>query len=447
MNKNYLKKYNTADTLAVISSYPEKDGEVAVENAIARYTKLLLQNYPSYRKIVVFCEKRNDTDLVREVDYRILVVPTYTVGSLKFAPQVVAKVKDFDRVIDYLIQFEFSIFGGKESILGILSILSALSSMKKETSIMLHQVVTDISTLSGHLGLSKNAIKTKMFNNLLKIFYISVGLLSKWVFVHDSVLKNRLSTYVKEDKIAVIAHGMQVEKTVSSREKAMARKKWGINEKDYVVLAFGYQSWYKGTDWIVENVGKLSKKYPERNIKLLLAGDKSPTLKNTDAYKKFSKNLKKVIGKYKNVIIETGFVAEEKVKEVFAVSDVVIFPYRTRMSASGAFSVACSYGVPYLVSKPFSSVFNEPDLRKILNVYEIQPRNSVFDMNGTGFEKALMHYINNPKAILPIKKVEKELVEAREWSNVALMYDNFIQAHYNEVTSYEKAMAEVQVSS
>ena len=113
-------------------------------------------------------------------------------------------------------------------------------------------------------------------------------------------------------------------------------------------MSFGYLSHYKGTDLLVKAFHK-PLKINGKKVKLILAGGESPTQGQKYHYQHFYKNLYQSISDNEN-IIHTGFVPQEKIKHVFSSSDLVIFPYRAFMSASGPISLALSFNKPIIVS-------------------------------------------------------------------------------------------------
>ena len=394
---------NDNSSIGIITSYPAKNGEIASANAISRYSHLLSKSFYKNQNLVIFSEKSQKNNISYQSAENILIVPTYKYNSTLFFSQVLGKVIDFNKIKDYLIQFEFSIFGGKKMIPSFLLMLLGLKLLNKNTTITLHQVATNLNDLSGHLGLQKNSFKTHFFNVSLNIFYRVVGVLAQKIIVHDELLKNRLSDYVDSKKIEVIPHAIGDEsiKKITPKIAVAAKKQFGFNKKDKVITVYGYRSWYKGTDWIVKTVKELGDANPKLNLKLLVAGGVSPTLKNTASYKNFDRKLKNVIKKANGSVKVTGFVPEKDVWKVFAASDVVVFPYRTRMSASGAFALTLAYKKPFLVSNHFAAG-SEIDLSEVS-----------FDMNTFSFENAL----NN------IKKVDiKKLTENRDWDSIASLY-------------------------
>jgi len=420
--ENIIKEFNKKDTLLILTSFPERGGEVAVENAVARYANLLVTNFPGKQKVVVICEKRNPKDLPYNLSENILVYPAYRVDSNFFALDVATVTNIFDQVVSLMVQFEFSIFGGKGAIPQMIALMAFERARGKYISIMLHQVVSDINSLSGHLGLAKYGLAAFAYNWLLYFFYKFLGLIANKILVHDKALARAVSEYTDEAKIVVIPHGMNSPKRLSKRLGITERAKLGLGEDEKVIMAFGYKSWYKGTDWIVKTMGQLAKKYPERKLKLVLAGGESPTLKETNAYRRFSGRLNRLISVNKKNLIETGFVPEAKVESLFAAADIIVFPYRTKMSASGALSLAFGYGKAVLASQAFSDNYREGDAGDFLRYYGVSPDRISYSLNIRSFERALFGLIDNPRLVGQLSLAGREIAKGRSWPNVAQGY-------------------------
>lgn len=372
-------------------------------NAISRYTYLLTKNFPKNQKIVVFSEVRNGRKPFLMAK-NILVVPTYKLNSPMFYVDVLKKILDFDAIGNIMIQFEFSIFGGKIVIPQILAILATLRLVGKSTKITFHQVVTNINVLSGHLAIKKNGIKADILNSLLKFFYKACGILSDKIFVHDSVLAGRLSEFVNIQKIRIIPHGVNVEKKIGDAFAKHSKKYFGVAPETKLVGIFGYCSWYKGTDWLIENFARFAGENPDCKVRLLVAGGESPTLKGTLAYQKYHEKLQKVIKEANGNIIYTGYVPDHDVRRVFGACDLFVFPYRTKMSASGAFSLCLGYGKPYIVSKAFSE-----------NITKNEAEDRIFSLNYKNFAYML-------RKNLSVSNVLQPQIQNKTWKNVAGMY-------------------------
>lgn len=422
IQKDLFEKYNTSSALFILTSFPMRGGEVASENAVARYSSLLVQNFPESQKIIVICEKRNEKDTPYELAENILVVPTYTVNSPKFAFEILRTMRTFYEVKNLLVQFEFSIFGGKIVLPGIISLLALSKLMGIRSTFMFHQVIRDLGKLSGHLGIGRKSLYRNVLNTFLTLFYGQVGLLSNKIIVHDSLLKKALSSVISPKKIFVIPHGCGNAEYLSPELRAEYRARLGIKKNELIILAYGYLSWYKGTDWIIKTVGRLSRKHPELHLKLLLPGVQSPTLKGTKAYELYKRRLFRLLKKYDKYVIQPGFIPESDVAGVFAASDIAVFPYRAKMSASGALSLAWQYGKRVLVSTEFSKNYDEHDAKAILQRYDVSAMQITFPLNTYAFEQTLSELIHRPGAGYNVARASRSLAHLRSWKNVAVAY-------------------------
>ena len=409
---------NGKDSIGIVTSYPAKNGEIASSNAVSRYSYLLSRAFPKSQNLIIFCEKDEINNIAYQPSSNMLILPTYESNSLSFASQILSKVAKFNKLKNYLIQFEFSIYGGKKIIPSFVLMLFGLRLFNKNITITLHQVTSNLNELSGHLGLAKNSFETRLLNLGLNVFYRLVGLLSNKVIVHDELLRSRLSRFIESEKIEVIPHPVGDEKVVKINPKLVykARKDLGFKKKDIVIGVYGYRSWYKGTDWIIKTIDDLSRSDTKLNLKLLVAGGDSPTLKKTKAYKNFSAKLRKIVKKAGDVVNVTGFIAENEVWKVFAASDFIVFPYRTRMSASGAYSLTLAYKKPFLVSRHFATGS------------ELDFSENVFDLNTFSFENKLKSLIRDTRKQKDIINSATKLNKERSWTNTAYLYWNMVKS-------------------
>lgn len=409
---NTIKKFNDRETVAIISPFYSVNKGDFRGFSIARYTNLLSNSFPKFQKIVVFCDTDNNGDSIYQTSDNILIVPTYKFDNNGFFFQIMKNISSFNQIKDILIQFEFSIFGGKKVIPSVVLMLLWLKLMGKNVNFVFHQVVNNLNDLSGHLGISKYSIKSDVLNTLLKFFYRLVGFLVNKVLVHDELLKNRLANHIAINKISVIPHAVGDEsvRVISGKEEIASKRYFGFKNQDKVITIYGYRSWYKGTDWLVKTIKELSDLNPQKHFKLLVAGGVSPTLKDTDSYKRFDRKLKYIIKKANGSVKVTGFIPERDVYKVFAASDVVVFPYRARMSASGAFSLAMVYKKPFLLSRHFAEGLG------------FKIKDAVFDLNTSSFENALTKILKSKNLKENLGLFSENYTKDKNWDKVASMY-------------------------
>lgn len=413
--------FNSRNSLLFISSFPGRDDEVAKENAVARYSHLLVSHFPQNQKLVIICEKRSKNDLPYLFSKNVLVVPSYKLGSILAFFSIAKQIIRFNKIKSILVQFEFTIFGNR--LIGTLfaPFVLLLGLFGKRVTVMLHQVVNDINEMSQHLGLKKKSLGTFLINVFLDVFYKLVYLGSATVLVHSSQLQAKLTKHVPQKKVAIIPHGVSKRVPIISSLRTKSRKQLGFTEKDMVVLVYGYQSWYKGSDFMVEKMGALADKYPKKHFKLLLAGDLNP-LHQHQEFKKFAQELEKLVKKYASIVVTTGFVPEEKEAAMFAAADITVLPNRFYMSSSGSFSLSWQYQKPFLASLPYGNNLEDPDIKKALSENHISKDEVLFSHQGDDFEEKLMKLVDNPGLQKKLSQAGKQIAAARDWSKVANRY-------------------------
>ena len=424
INKINYQRFNQPDTLIVVSSFPLHGEEIAKRNAVSRYAYLLLKHFPRTQKVIVLCEQVSSWD---NQDYlltdNILVLPSFKFNSLSLLIDLSKKLKFFTQVKNILVQFEFSLFG-KELITFFLPFLFLSQRLLgKKVYVMLHQVVLDLATLSGQVKLQTHSLKTKIFNLAMQIFYQTIGLSSNKVLVHDQFLADKLTTLMSKQKVAIIPHGINGFQSFSAVKQVQIKQTLGLKKTDRVLLAYGYHSWYKGTDWLVKNFLRLKQSgCLSEHTKLVLAGDTAPTQKNQPHMRRYYQNLTRLIKQNSDSIVHAGFVPEKEVAKFFAIADLLVFPYRARMSSSGALALALQYRKPFICSNFFiENLLNLPmqNLAKVLNL-DLQTLQ--FKLNYNSFAKAFSNNWRNQSQNKKMFAFAQQIAKDQDWKKVAGQY-------------------------
>ncbi len=241
-------------------------------------------------------------------------------------------------------------------------------------------MIEDINDLSSHIGLEYESAKGDLINLVIGVFYRSVFVLVNKIIVFEEVFKEKLSEFTDRKKITVISHGVE-----------------DINIKDvkkstdeFVILYFGFIAWYKGADWIVNQVvgGKLSV-VSEKKIKLIIAGGENPNHKDKKFYIDYVRKIEKTAKLSSGQIVVTGFVEEKDIPKYFSACDLVVLPYRTLMSSSGPLSLALSYGKPFLISENMKEICKTSDFQEALKETKIKTNDFTFSLTDDSFERKL----------------------------------------------------------
>ena len=123
-------------------------------------------------------------------------------------------------------------------------------------------------------------------------------------------------------------------------DKEVARKKLDINEKDKVILFFGFIRAYKGLDLLLDAMA--DERLASMKVKLIIAGefyeDKKPYLDQIDR-----------LSIQDRVIFHSSYIPKEDVKYYFCTCDMVVQPYRSA-TQSGITQIAYHFEKPMLVT-------------------------------------------------------------------------------------------------
>lgn len=426
--------------LLVITSYPE-EGEIHGQKVVggATYTKntllALKKEYPEL-EITVLAEQLPKN-----------VIPDSDRGSMDSLPQLADRGNDktytengitvhrvwkrnsltsffsllnplltsYSSTKTILLELEFSMFGGMIHLLPLPFFLFFMKVLGKRVIVVLHQVVLDFNTITGHINMKENSFKVKVFNTLINLFYKAIIMCSANIIVFEEIFRKNLSKVIRTKQAKVIPHA--VENFVSQTSPETARHRLKISEHSCVLLVFGFLAWYKGTDWIV-NVFKSYEKELPQNTLLLIAGGPNPNHKDKAFYNDYVHAIEAYSSR--NVRV-TGFVPEDEISLYYNAADTVVFPYRTLMSASGPLSMAFSFGRPTLLSSTLAPILETHDIKEIQNSLQLANKDFVFK-DENEFIEQIKHLRTSRFFQSKLTRFSKEIAKARNWQIIAERY-------------------------
>lgn len=231
----------------------------------------------------------------------------------------------------------------------------------------------------------------KRFNNIQKF-------IDKFILhlnVSRSVFCNDFSVDVARTR--VIPHGIFEPKGVTIKPHK--------REKKLNLIMYGNQSYYKGTDILVDALAKLPQEYKGK-VHTLIVGKISPIYLST--LKRKSKDL--------DILFIPEFVTDENLYRYINESDVIVLPYR-EISQSGVLLLALSFKRNLIVS-------DLPSFKETLNGLD----EDIFFENGSAsslgekLEKILMEK-QEEKHMTEYEKLEKKY----SWSEIAIQYKCFYE--------------------
>ncbi len=438
MRKSILEQFNSKDSLLVISAYPKRNeiyskGVCAV-SSFAKNTILKLKNENPGRKIVILTIELGGKKTY--VEDGILIIRCFKRNSPLSFIALTKEILRFNKIKDVMIEFEFASFGDTltTSLVAPFSILLFL--LRRNLLIVIHQVLFNIKDLSGHIGIKSNNLKLKVLNFGLKWFYFILGQSAKKIIVLEEEFKTRLSKVTDSGKIHVVSHG--VDTNIETSNTKNIRKRFKIKNDEFVILYFGYLTWYKGVDFLIESL-RNQKSINGKKVKLIIAGGPSFTQEQKTHYQGFITRINNLIKDSTNVLA-TGFVKEEDISPIFKASDLVVLPYRIFMSSSGPLSLAISHQKPFIISQKLQGLTKSKDFKEALEEANLRKSNIVFDLN----KKSLIHTIAfsmEPKTSKKMHLFSKLLKEKRAFENIAKYYEFILYSMKERVVSSYKLVS------
>lgn len=374
--KQLIRKYNHSDTLAVVSLYPKK-GEIysAGASGISSYAKNTVSHLP--RKVIVLSQYEKNPFMYEENN--ALIMRCFGKNKPVMWVELIKTLIKFTAVKKILVHFDFALYGSMFTSALIIPFLAILKFLGYEVSVVVHSVVTDIATLSGHVGLKNNLsgkIKTIAYNLLFHNFYRMLGFLAHQVIVNEEKLQSKLSQFISARKIITIPHGVDTQKEIITKDKA--RKRLGFGKNEQIIMFFGFINWFKGTDFFVDAFRNQTK-FCGRKVRFIIAGGESATLRDKKFYADYYSKVIETVGRSKNIEI-TGYVPQNKIAKYFASCDLVVFPYRSFICASGVLSLVFSFKKPFIISNYLGEMLEGSDFSYALASAGLAKSDLIFDL-------------------------------------------------------------------
>jgi D-inositol-3-phosphate glycosyltransferase len=169
--------------------------------------------------------------------------------------------------------------------------------------------------------------------------------LSDHIFVHTEGMKNEMMAEfrIPENKISVIAFGINNTVPITSLSSAEAKRQLGVDTSDKTLLFFGHIAPYKGLEYLVTAFIELLKR--DRTYRLLIVG-------NPKGSKDYWKHLQESIARHGiggRVIEKIEYVPDVATELYFKAADVLILPY-THVFQSGVLFLGYSFGLPAIAA-------------------------------------------------------------------------------------------------
>ncbi len=265
-------------------------------------------------------------------------------------------------------------------------------------------VVTMHTVIQKDAHLYTNSLVNFLARIAVRFVSLCIVQFSDKVIMHNPLMKKIFQTeYIKkEEKIAIIPHGIK-----SSKKPESSKKK----DKTIHVLSLGFLRKSKGMEYLTEAFKKFLKKFPD--AKLVIVGGSHAHDKPDDS-ESFQHFLPPNIQKR---VMFTGFVDENRLEQLIWRSDIIVLqstePYY--VEASGALAAVADYGKPVVCSKvpKFQS-----ELQSGEHYIGVAPSDS------NELAQALALLIENEELRNLLGKNLREKFKSRHWSAVAKEHVN-----------------------
>lgn len=420
-------KFNQPRNLILIASFPRsKDRTVEDLNAVASYADHLAPHLKTllardHRNLVVLSEQIHG-ERSEQVENGMLVVRCWKKNSPFCFWQIFRTLcLRFWTVERVLVQFEFNMFGGATTT-GLLPVfLGALRLFGWKTCVMLHQVVEDLAEIRAHVGL-QGRVRFAIYRRLLRLFYGILAHTAGRMAVHEEVLRERFRKFSKRS-VAVIPHGTGEFKCQCSLQEA--RRELSIPEDAFVLLSFGFLAHYKGSDWLVKEMADHVKANPETDLRLIIGGGQSPNHSGKRHYEEFLDGVRCGADLFPQHIRITGYVPDERVPLYFRAADLVVFPYRAQIAASGPLALALSFGNAFLLSETLRGTLRSPDFQRALKATGLGEQDVVFRMVSGELVRRALALREDTCRREAMRRLSLSVGEARNWNRIAGAYQNF----------------------
>ncbi len=422
--KKLIDKFNNSNVSLVISDYPERDSHGEKNYGIAWYTKETLEEVAKKynQRFVVLAEKDGKIGPTFYAGGRIMVLRVFDPQHHTLFPVILKWLWKFSNIKKVYVHSEFCTNGGLKNFVLLIPFLGIIKILRRDVTYFAHNVILSFDDISDHLNLGNNKLKISILNISLKFYYRLLGLTADRIVVMDEAIKARLVKFVPEEKLICVPFWIKPIKRMLNRPEA--RKKLDIRNKEFVLLYFGFITWYKGADWIIDEIQNSEFRIQSRKIRLILAGGEAYSLKDKGYYKKYYQEQIDKVKRSQNITI-TGFVREEEIEKYFQASDLVVFPYRGLIGSSATLNFAIQYKRPFLISDKMSDALTNDIFAKAFESTSLQEKDIIFPMKKNSFARSLSKRMSK-SFMHKLTDLSKFLYNERKINNILDGYFNSI---------------------
>ncbi len=152
----------------------------------------------------------------------------------------------------------------------------------------------------------------------------------------------------------VVPIGSNVDREPSTEpSRADVRRLLGVDDETFVVGYFGFLNPSKGVPTLLEAIGQVLVRRPERHVKLVLIGAETGVSNPTDLTQARAVHDAVGQGRLGSAIVRTGYLSPPDLSATLLACDAVALPFRDGASARrGTLMAALAHGLPIVSTVP-----------------------------------------------------------------------------------------------
>ncbi len=427
--QTYISRFNTPDTHLVVSSWPDRHAGKEAYHGDAAFTRESLKTLVKTKgmRFVVLAETNHNNSPELLENGNILVLRVFDHGKFHLYPTILFWLAKFPEIRDVMVHSNFT-YSGIKHFIALIPFLALIKSTGRTVTHVAHNVMDSLDFLATQLNIT-NPMTIDSLNAGVKLYNRLLGIIVDHLVVLDASGYKILSKYIPKEKLIYSPHWVKPRTTGWS--KTEAKKSLGIATSKKVILCFGFISWYKGSDRLV-NLFKALKN--NVSYELVFAGGMAPSMAQQEHYKNFYDRFTRSIHTHSNIRV-TGFIPDTEIGKYFASSDIVILPYRGLMGGSGALSWAIGYNKPFLLSTDMRSIWSNPDFKATQGKAHLTKEHIMFAPTVQGFQSAIkrigsMSYMKKLKLFSTTLRSERNIEQ--------IMNTLYTRIYTDDTAAYQK---------
>ncbi|MEO6836015.1 MAG: glycosyltransferase [Candidatus Tumulicola sp.] len=330
--------------IGIVTSFPEPN---VAKSAIAYYSQTILDPLRGDGdEFVILADAGRDRSLGSCEEY----APNVTVRRCwrygHFAPLQILKAAWRTRVDVLHLEYDVYLYGGVVAALLLPFVLRLLRLRGTQIVSTLHGVVSQ--RVVTREMLRENGFVLP-YSRIGRLGFYTIYALFNWASDRIIVLEVKLAEILESEygvpraKLHVCPIPLMHEGPRPGMRQA--RRRCGIGEGK-VVLFFGYASYYKGLDVLLDALPVARRRVP--GLALHLVAGRHPRLRGNPRYETFYEGLQAKASAAGAHMYE--FVPEGQLADLLAAADVVVLPYTATYGASAALNAVFAARKPVLVS-------------------------------------------------------------------------------------------------